>query len=242
MTYKKQEKDLLFSDENTVDVRFEDDTMVFIRQKKWSVQALEQQVATFQYSGENLPKDPEVEKAKLPPFALAFYKYIFFKNRLPDERELWDHYIHQPCIAFDEEYIEVYRKGTVKAYEISFVKARMLRSYPSLVRDFHFYVLCLTSGVFERVSYSLRKDYFEGVDLCVTYAGREFQVSILLNSPRARTYKSQKYNRHEEVPENEVIMLFDLTRYARIKGKIKLFSEKHVVELLEEVKKRIANG
>ncbi|AEI50385.1 hypothetical protein [Runella slithyformis] len=241
MTYNKCKKEMVFSDESTVDVRFEENTVSFVRQKIWTVQELEEQVARFEYSGENLPKDPEVEKAKLPPFALAFYKYIFFKNRLPDETELWDHYIHQPFVTFDEEYIEIHRRGAIKAFLITSVKARMLRSYPSLVRDFHFYVLCLTSGVFERVSYSLQKDYFEGVDLCVTYAGRAFQVSILLNSPRARTYKCQKYSRHEEVPANEVIMLFDLTRNAQVNGKIKLFSEKHVQELVEELKKRIAN-
>lgn len=241
MSYNKYEKEMVFSDESTVDVRFEENTVSFVRQKIWTLQELEEQVARFEYSGENLPKDPEVEKAKLPPFALAFYKFIFFKNRLPNEMELWDHYIHQPFVTFDEEYIEIHRKDTIKAFLLTSVKARMLRSYPSLVRDFHFYVLCLNSGLFERVSYSLQKDYFEGIDLCVTYAGRAFQVSVLLNSPRARAYKSQKYNRHEEVPANEVIMLFDLTRFAQVKGKIKLFSEKQAEELLEELKKRMSN-
>ena len=103
------------------------------------------------------------------------------------------------------------------------------------------FINVLQGKVWDAIWDSLQKDYFEGVDLCVTYAGRVFQVSVLLNSPRARAYKSQKYNRHEGVPANEVIMLFDLTRYAQMKGKIKLFSEKHVQELVEELKKRIAN-
>ena len=119
------------------------------------------------------------------------------------------------------------------------VKARLLRSYPSLIRDFHFYVLCQTSDQFEHVSYSLRQDYYAGIDLCVQYAGHKFQVSVMLNSPRARAYKTKKYARRAEVPQNEVIMLFELHQYVQIRGQIKLFTMRHIELLVGELKKRI---
>ncbi|MCP1382559.1 hypothetical protein [Runella salmonicolor] len=240
MAYKKYENSEIFDDKSTIDVIFEGEEVLLIKQKKWTTKELEDQVANLHYSGENLPKDPAVEKARLPPFALSFYKFVFFKSRLPDETELWNYYLKQHFPPVDGNCIQVYIRGVEKTFAADSVKARMLRSYPSLVRDFHFYVLCLTSDRFEHVRYSLHKDYFDGIDLCVVYAGVEFQVSILLNSPRAQMYKTQKYKRHGERPQNEVIMLFDLTRYSHEKGKIKLFSEKHVQELLEELKLRIA--
>ncbi|AXE16498.1 hypothetical protein DR864_01510 [Runella rosea] len=240
MTYKKYGNSELFDDKSTIDVRFEGEEVFLIKQKKWTTKELEDQVANLYYSGENLPKDPAVEKARLPPFALSFYKFIFFKSRLPDETEFWNYYLKQHFTPAEGDCVQVNIKGSVKTFAASSVKARMLRSYPSLVRDFHFYVLCLRSDQFEEVRYSLHRDYFNGIDLCVVYAGVEFQVSILLNSPRAQMYKTQKYKRHEESPQNEVIMLFDLTRYSHEKGKIKLFSEKHVEELLEALKLRIA--
>ncbi|WP_428662797.1 hypothetical protein [Runella sp.] len=241
MTYKKCENKNIFADNSTVDVQFEGNEVLLIKQKKWTTKELETQVAAFHYTGEKLPIDPDVEKARLPPFALAFYKYIFFKSRLPDETELWEYYVNRHFTTIDDEHIQTGIRGTLKTFATTSVKARLLRSYPSLVRDFHFYVLCLTSGQFERVSYSLRQDYFEGIDLCVHYSGFEFHVSILLNSQRARTYKNQKYGRHTEMPKNEVVMLFDLTQFGQVKKKIKLFSSNHVEILIEELKRRIGS-
>ncbi len=240
MTYKKYVNFELFDDKSTIDVRFEGEEVILVKQKKWTPKELEEQVAKLSYSGENLPKDLAVEKARLPPFALSFYKFIFFKSRLPDETELWNYYLKQHFTPAEGGCVQVNIRGSVKTFADSSIKARMLRSYPSLVRDFHFYVLCLRSDQFEEVRYSLHRDYFDGIDLCVVYAGVEFQVSILLNSQRAQMYKSQKYKRHEESPKNEVIMLFDLNRFSQEKGKIKLFSEMHVQELVEVLKTRVA--
>lgn len=226
-----------FDDDTTLDVRFEGDTAMLIRHKHWTAAEIEEQVSQFSYTGENLIKDPEVEKAKLPPFALAFYKFIFFKNRLPEEVELWNYYLGQHFTVVDAKYIQFLQKGVLKKYLAESVKARMLRSYPSLIRDFHFFVLCQESRLFERVSYSLRDDYFKGIDLTISYQNRLFRISVMLNSERSRAYKAQKYARHAESPENEVLMLFDLYKNANVRGQIKLFSPKHVEELLIEIQK-----
>lgn len=239
ITYMPQSEDINFpfGDDTTLDVRLEGDTATLIRQKRWISSEIEEEVARFRYSGENLIKDPEVEKAKLPPFALAFYKFIFFKNRLPDEVEFWNYYLGQHFTAVDVQYIQFLQKGILKRYLAESVKARMLRSYPSLIRDFHFFVLCQESRLFECVSYSLRDDYFRGIDLTISYQNRLFRVSVMLNSERSRAYKVQKYARHAESPENEVLMLFDLYKNANVKGQIKLFSPRHVEELLIELQK-----
>lgn len=229
----------IFDDDTTLDVCFEGDTATLIRQKRWLSSEIEAQVAQFRYSGENLPKDPEVEKAKLPPFALAFYKFIFFKGRLPNEQELWSYYLGQHFTVIDAQYVQFSQKGTLKKYLTESVKARMLRSYPSLIRDFHFFVLCQESKQFERVSYSLRDDYFKGIDVTISYQNKLFRVSVMLNSERARAYKTQKYSRHKETPENEVLILFDLYKNSHAKGQIKLFSSQHVEELLIELQKYI---
>lgn len=228
-----------FDDDTTLDVRFEGDTAMLIRHKHWTAAEIEEQVSQFSYTGENLPRDPEVEKAKLPPFTLAFYKFIFFKGRLPNEQELWSYYLGQHFTEVDKVYIQFLRKERAYKYLAESIKARMLRSYPSLIRDFHFFVLCQESRLFERIGYSLRDDYFNGIDLSVQYQGVTFRVSVMLNSERARTYKAQKYTRHAESPENEVLMLFDLYKNANVKGQIKLFSSRHIEELLTELQKHV---
>jgi len=224
-----------FDDGTTLDIRFEGDTVTLIRQKHWTTAGIETQVVQLAYTGENLPKDPAVEKAKLPPFVLSFYKFIFFKSRLPDENELWSYYISQHFKVVDEAHIQFQKNDKGTTFIADSVRARLLRSYPSLIRDFHFFVLCQESKLFERVSYSLREDYFDGVDLQVQYQGVVFRVSVMLNSERARTYKAQKYARRVINPQNEIVMLFDLLKSTHVKGQIKLLSAKHVEELLKEL-------
>ncbi|MFN8345809.1 MAG: hypothetical protein U0X91_12430 [Spirosomataceae bacterium] len=227
----------LYEGDSITDVRFEGNTAILIRHKNWSANEIEEQVRDFSYSGENLRKDPEVEKAKLPPFALAFYKFIFFKSRLPNETELWNYYLSQYFKSADDHRISYFRKGTLRTYSAEAVRARMLRSFPSLIRDFHFFVLCQESDLFERVSYSLREDYLDGTDLNIVFRGNVFRVSVMLNSERARTFKLRKHTRHGTGPHNEIVMLFDLYKNVNIKGRIKLFSDKHVSELLLELQK-----
>ena len=227
----------LFEGDPITDVRFEGNTATLVQLKNWTTNEIEEQVSHFSYSGENLLKDPEVEKAKLPPFALAFYKFIFFKSRLPDETELWNYYLNQYFTPAEGNRIAYFRKETRHTYSSGSVRARMLRSYPSLIRDFHFFILCQESDLFERVTYSLREDYFGGIDFSIQYRSNVFRVAVMLNSERARAYKLRKYARHEARPQNEIVMLFDLYKNINIKGQIKLFSDKHVSELLLELQK-----
>lgn len=229
-----------FADGTTVEIRLEKEHVFYERKITWTSTAIEQQVAVLAYSGENLLRDAEVEKAKLPPFALAFYKFLFFKGQLPTEQELWTQYLVAHFGVLDETRIQYFRKGTLRTYNADAVKARLLRSFPSLIRDFHFFVLCQESGQFQEVKYSLRDDYFNGVDLTLKHKNETFQVAVMLNSERARQFKEQKYSRHAETTNQEVIMLFDLPRNEQNKGKIKLFSTQHVQQLITELEKKNA--
>lgn len=83
-----------FTDGTTVEIRLEKENVIYERKITWTSTVIEQQVATLTYSGENLLRDVETEKAKLPHFALAFYKFLFFKGQLPTEQELWTQYLN----------------------------------------------------------------------------------------------------------------------------------------------------
>lgn len=227
-----------FADGTTVEIRLERESVLYERKITWTSTLIEHQVASLAYSGENLLRDAEVEKAKLPPFALAFYKFLFFKGQIPTEQELWAQYLIAHYGVLDETRIQFFRKGAWRVYNADAVKARLLRSFPSLIRDFHFFVLCQESGRFQEVKYSLRDDYFNGVDLTVTYQNKTFRVAVMLNSERARQFKEQKYSRHAATSEQEVVMLFDLPRSEQNKGKIKLFSSQHIQQLITELEKR----
>lgn len=92
------------------------------------------QVATLTHSGENLLRDVETEKAKLPHFALAFYKFLFFKGQLPTEQALWKQYLNAHFWVLDETRIQFFRKGTWRVYDADALKVRLLRSFKKTFR------------------------------------------------------------------------------------------------------------
>src|SRR5690606_21468355 len=106
----------------------------------------------YSYSGSGLQKGNDAENALLPPFIVAFYYCIFYKLRVPTERELIKEYYELNGFEIENDFVSVgNKKISGKGIE-----ARLLRSYPSFIRDFHFYLLLTESSYFEKVSYSLK--------------------------------------------------------------------------------------
>jgi hypothetical protein len=59
------------------DITIENGMIAVSRKLELTVEEIEVQIAKLPYSGVGLDKDSQVEKAKLPPFALAFYMHIY---------------------------------------------------------------------------------------------------------------------------------------------------------------------
>jgi hypothetical protein len=47
------------------------------------------------------------------------------------------------------------------------------------------------------VDYSLEKDYYNGLDLKVTYKKQELYVSLFIGTERSKYYKKKKTKRHD---------------------------------------------
>lgn len=95
-----------------------------------SVADIESQIVQFKLQFLNI-RNPQVEwKISFPIFLDSFYKFIYNKKRLPSQTEYFDYYIKNNRGWF--------QSNPLSDELLEGLKARLLRTYPSLIRDLHF--------------------------------------------------------------------------------------------------------
>lgn len=211
------------------DIELEGDQISVSRSLDISLSQAEEQIAKLDYSGVGLSKDPNVEKAKLPPFALAFYYHLFSQRSIPTEKELFDRYI-----SFSGELEESHVLIENKRYSMEGLRARLLRTYPSLIRDFHFYLMLQESKRFDSVGYSLNKDYYDGLDLSLSYSGQAFHLSVYLQTKRSAEFKKKKYTRHDYSGVKEITIPLAFSSLKQL-GSIYLCTASHIQIVFDKI-------
>ncbi|WP_457562744.1 hypothetical protein [Caminibacter pacificus] len=230
--------------DNIIDIRINKNQMYFLKKHSWNSKTIEQEISNLDYNGEKRVKDDKVENAYLPPFIIAFYMYLFEKTKIPKEQELfklyldlfYDH-INENNVKIKQKYIDVY---TNNIFSKEGVLTRLLRSYPSLIRDFHFLILCFESNLFDKSYYSLNIDYFDGYDIIVKYSGCTFGVSLHINSSRGNYYKNKKRYRHTYNNLHEIVIKATKEECVEY-GTIRLFTTKHVKQLKIKITEYLDN-
>lgn len=213
---------------NIFDINISDNKISITRNIDLKVQDLESQIGKLRYERASNDKNNKVENAKLPPFVQVFY-YLFFSTfKVPDLETFWNTYVSWLGGENTLGQIEI----NSVTYSSSDIKNRLNRTYPSLIRDLHFLYLIEDSKLFTKVSYSLKKDYFNGLDLGIIHNNKEYYISLMIDTQRSRYFKKRKTERHDYSIFNEIefIVSFDsLTK----KGDIYLLNQSHITLLLK---------
>lgn len=194
-----------------------------------TVKDLENQISELVYSGEKRNVDQGVENFKFPPFIQIFY-FLFFKRlKIPTETEFVNTYFEN----FGEVKNDFFHiEG--RSFALESVKARILRTYPSLIRDIHFIILLEQSRIFDTVRYSLRNDYFDGVDIWLEKDKIVYALSIFLNSNRSNFYKNQKRFRHDYSNIREIELRVEKATFRKV-GNIFLMGMDQVLEIFNKI-------
>ena len=229
-------------DNNIIDIKFYNNETYLLKKNSITSSKIEKIISKYSYSGEKLIKDELVENSKLPPFITIFYKFIFEKDNIPTEEELFNYYLisyydtinDKECII-KKSLSDIYCNQTLN---INGIKARLLRSYPSFIRDFHFYCLCSESNLFSKVVYSLNTDYFDGYDLLIDYKGNRYAVSLFIETNRGNYYKYRKQNRHKYDQYKEIILKINKSECKNV-GRFYLYTPEHVKNLLDSLNNNI---
>ncbi len=213
---------------NIVDIKITDYGISVTRDTLLSAEKIEEQVKIIEYNGQGKPQNFESEKAKLPPFIQVFY-YLFFRHlKIPSEKLFYDTYVEWLGGIIDGNIIVENQKFNAEG-----IKYRLIRAYPSLIRDLHFLYLLQESKRFESVEYSLRLDYYNGLDIKLNYLGKEIYVSLFIDTTRSVYYKRVKTTkRHDYSAVIEITFNVDFDSLTKF-GNIYLLNNAHV-DLLEE--------
>lgn len=224
-----------------LDIRIYKDKMIMEKKHSMRSDLLEEEIKKLSYTGERRKKDPKVENSRFPPFIVSFYKYLFEYSKIPKEDILIEYYLKEHFedaengnIKLREKYLDIYQDLLL---DKDGVINRLLRSYPSLIRDYHFLLLCYEDQAFRNSYYSLNIDYFGGYDIVVEGKDTSYGVSLFIDTHRGNHFKHKKNNRHtyegmEDIP-------FRAVREECFQcGNIYLFTREHVKELKEILKNK----
>lgn len=181
---------------NILDIKFFNGQVYTLKKKILNSKSLEKQLKEIKYTGAGRSRNTNIENSLLPPFIVSFFSYVFENDYIPNEEDFCNRYLQN-----------IENKSKI---EIEGIKNRLLRSYPSIIRDFHFYLKCEESDIFDKVYYSLKEDYFEGLDLSIVYKEARFGVALHVNTKRANSFKEKKYSRHDYQDKKEIKLIIDL--------------------------------
>lgn len=209
-----------------------------IRQTKelhLSSSQLEETVKHYQYKGEKRIVDEQVENMFLPPIALVFYSLLYDTDNVPSPDDLLKAYFNQPYFSFVADgKVNVTYEDNATLCNTESITARVLRTYPSLLRDLHFYLLANESNCFDAVRYSFKKDYEGKIDVQILHNGKWYNVGLLLNSKRSLFYKFKKQFRHKQTD----VLYVELDKSdCKMCGDYMLYAEHHIKQLYEKVEK-----
>lgn len=193
----------------------------------------EYQISKIQYQPyQNSLDKSGVENTMFPGVIYVFYDLIFSTWSIPSPEELLDAYYgqynDQITVAGDKVCFQS------QVFEKKDVDGRLMRTYPSLLRDFHFYLLLAESGQFDEVRYSCKTD-ISGKDIIVVINNLEYEVSLFVKTRRSLAYKTQK-NSYRHSYETEIQVPLDLG-HSRKFGDINLYSYTYMRFLFRQIQK-----
>jgi len=216
---------------NIKDIAIENGTWSIIRTDIINLNVITESIRILPYTGAGLNKDEKVENARLPYFAQVFYYLVYQLKTIPSEDAFFTRYIkwNDP----ENTNPKVFRCNG-QELSVEGLKSRLLRTYPSLIRDIHCYYYLLESEKFQFVNYSLVDDIFSGIDITVKYQDKLYGISIHIDTIRATKYKKKKENRHDYDGINEIILVAKFSELNRV-GKFYLLGERHLNEILTKI-------
>lgn len=142
-------------------------------------------------------KQDAVEFAKnIPTFIDSFHELYFMNSEVPEVEQMFDHYFSKGFQKHDDTNISY----NGKIFNEDAFKSRLVRTYPSLVRDLQISMLflneCHTNTKVSNVYYDTMLDK-SGVDLSFFYKNIPFHARIRLDSKRSNEFNALKNKRHE---------------------------------------------
>lgn len=218
------------------DIAFSNNQVYMLRDFDFTLAECQKQIRKISYDSfydhyRNWCDEKHVEHMNLPYAIFPFYAFVFRYKAIPHPSEFIDEYFNLYDDSFD-----AIDKNTLKfegaIIDKRAVIARILRAYPSIIRDFHFFRMLTEANCFDKVKYSCQDD-INGIDLTVVQNKQQYHIALYLETKRANNFKKIKdLFRHRRAQLISIPLRIDLADKC---GDIYLYTK----EDLERVKRKI---
>lgn len=164
-----------------------------IRTMELTSQDVAAAVSADNYCGGRRPAVEAAENDNVPYFVTEYYMYLAEHGRPPLSGDAWVGYQERfsrelSLQSAQRSNPDEWRRG---------LEHRFLRAYPSILRDFHFFLQARESSLFDEVAYSLTADVVDGVDIGLRVADHWTGACLRLDSRRSDEYNLiKKGQRH----------------------------------------------
>lgn len=170
-------------------------------------------------------------KLNPPSFIVIFYYYIYYYQSIPTQQQFISLYYE-----VNREWVE----DNVKTAHLEAFNGRLCRTYPSLIRDIHFYIFLKESNKFKRVIYKMKYDLTGKVDVFVE-SNRKNWYGLQLRVATKNSdifYQKKPYRNVFNIPalKQVIDMPLNLDKAKSIltkKNELKVYGEKDVFWLSE---------
>ncbi|PGT78181.1 hypothetical protein [Bacillus sp. AFS040349] len=176
--------------------------------------------------------------AESPTFINEINSKVEFASGFPNMMyTLWGYICTYRRFPTQSAFVSFYllvQQEALKGYDETAVTARLLRSYPSLAREIHFFQLVKESYVFNDVSYCSYDDVEGGIDFKVMLGGNTYNILCYVETPRALLFRKKKNFRHKNPIANAIDMPLDLSKGKKV-GNWIVYDKAQVDLLLNKV-------
>lgn len=161
---------------------------------------------------------------KLPMFNTSFYSYILKTNKIPTQEEYWFNYMYEEHEFYDKLLSDEQMLG---------LKARVYRSYPSLVRDIHFAKTLKEISMFDDVYYNTELDTKYGIDIVVLKDNKLLGINLFTNTENSINARlKKKYRTKNSINFNCIDVPIDF-KGSKICGSFFLYSEREIEKIIK---------
>jgi hypothetical protein len=162
-----------------------------------------------------------------PMFLYPFYKFIYQIKKIPTQKEFCDYYLSENKEFFDT--------NNFTAEITEGLKARLYRTYPSLIRDLHFSAYVKENFDTAEIIYNRKLDVEEGIDLLIIYDGKYWGINLYTDTKRAHDGREKKENRHTKF-DNVIYVELPVEFKGSVKcGQFFLYGEKEYKQILKTI-------
>lgn len=134
---------------------------------------------------------------KFPQFVRAFYNFIYKYGKVPTQAEFFEFYLKINAAYF--------QNAGLSSVIIDGLKARVFRTYPSLVRDFHFNKKLSELLPDYEIVYNSDLDIEHDIDTLLIRDGHYWAACLYTQTKRANIAREWKEYRHEHFSNVEYI-------------------------------------